>query len=61
MLRVVAGGADAGAGAPLRREAIALVHRVSLYFSVGVRASLVFALFLAWTAGVTTYVCFGVP
>jgi hypothetical protein len=26
-----------------------------------VRASLVFALFLAWTAGVTTYLCFGVP
>lgn len=35
MLRVVAGGADVGCGAPLRREAIAVVHRVSLYFSVG--------------------------
>lgn len=61
VLRVVAGGADVGGGAPLRREAIALVHRVSLYFSVGVRASLAFALFLAWTAGVTTFLCFGVP
>lgn len=48
----------AGLALPLREELIALTHRVSLYFTMGIRSLYLFFMLLTWCVGITTFLAF---
>ena len=43
---------------PIRQELVAMTHRVSLYFTLGIRLLFLWAILLAWCFGITTFVVF---
>jgi len=43
---------------PLRAELIAMTHRVSLYFSLGLRLLFLWAVLLSWCVGITAFLIF---
>lgn len=42
----------------LRSELVALTHRVSVFFTVGIRLIYLFFIMIAWCLGITAFLCF---